>query len=121
MGMRRKAVPFEVLTVEEYRALERKTWSEKRFQAEVVKLAASLGYRHYHSHDSRMSPEGFPDLVLVRSASLGGRCIFAELKVKRNKLTRTQREWLGALRDAGSEAYEWRPEDWADIEQVLRR
>ena len=39
---------------------------EADFQAQVVKLALLLGWKVYHTHDSRRSREGFPDLILIR-------------------------------------------------------
>ncbi len=40
---------------------------EKPFQAQVVELARLSGWLTYHTHDSRRSQSGFPDLVLVRA------------------------------------------------------
>lgn len=42
---------------------------ERDFQAAVMELARLLGWRVYHTWDSRKSEPGFPDLVLVRDAS----------------------------------------------------
>lgn len=93
--------------------------SERSFQASVVKLAALLGYRWYHTHRSDRSVEGFPDLVLVRAPAQrrSGRVIFAELKAQRTPVTLEQRTWLAALAEAGAEAYLWRP---SDIESIVR-
>lgn len=93
------------------------TVSEKEFMANVVELATLLGWRSYHTHDSRRSAPGFPDCVFVRDARL----LFAELKTERGRLTLPQRSWLAALRQCrGAEVYEWRPSDWLKIEAVLR-
>jgi hypothetical protein len=90
---------------------------EKTFQAAVIRRAKELGWRHYHTHDSRRSPSGFPDLVLVRC----GRLIFAELKRQEGGiLTAEQKNWYDDLRDACREVYLWRPADWPQIEEVLR-
>lgn len=40
--------------------------SERQLQATVIDLAKAYGWRYYHTYDSRRSPEGFPDLVLLR-------------------------------------------------------
>jgi hypothetical protein len=112
-----------MMSVEQYKALARKRWTEKELDAAVCKLAKALGYRSYHTHLSFMSAEGFPDRVFVRRASVGrcGRVIFCELKVGRNKLSAAQKKWLDDLRAAGAEAYEWRADDLDDIQEVLAR
>lgn len=93
------------------------TVSEKAFQANVVKLATWTGWRSYHTHDSRRSNPGFPDLVLVRD----GRLLFVELKSERGTLNPAQRVWLAELRRCpGVEAYVWRPSAWSEIEATLR-
>ena len=89
--------------------------TEKQFQANVVKAARTLGWLCYHTHDSRRSEKGFPDLTMVRR----DRLLFAELKVGKNKLTPDQQDWLGSLLRAGQEAFVWRPEDWAEIVETL--
>ena len=101
-----------------------KDGTEARFLAQVVCLAGQLGYTlAYHTHDSRRSVEGFPDLVLVRPPAGGGgrgRVVFAELKVGRARPTVAQEAWLEGLRLAGQEAYVWWPEQEAEIVEVLR-
>lgn len=88
--------------------------TEKAFLATVTELARWMRWRVYHTHDSRRSEAGFPDLVLVRGSEL----IFAELKTDEGRVTAPQREWLNALHAAGAEAHIWRP---ADFELVERR
>ena len=90
--------------------------TEKRFQQQVLGLATLLGWRAYHTYDSRRSTEGFPDLVLVRRPRL----IFAELKAQRTPVTDDQRAWIDELRACGQEAYIWRPEHWERLERLLR-
>ena len=63
---------------------------EANFQATVIELAELHGWRVYHTHDSRRSQPGFPDLTLVRRYRL----IFAELKREGGKLTAEQTAWL---------------------------
>lgn len=80
---------------------------------ETIRHAAQLGgWLMYHTHDSRRSQAGFPDLVLVR----GREAIFAELKTDRGVLRSEQRMWLGALGRAGLRAEVWRP---AHLDHVL--
>jgi hypothetical protein len=92
--------------------------SEAAFQQAVEGLAGFDGWRIYHTHDSRRSHRGFPDLTLVRDERL----IFAELKTEKGRVTREQREWLEALgRVPAVEVYLWRPSDWPELERTLRR
>lgn len=89
--------------------------SEDEFQADVIGLAKLLGWRVYHTRDSRGSDSGFPDLVLVRR----GRLIFAELKTDTGKLRPVQEAWLTDLLETKAEVYLWRPSCWGEIERVL--
>ena len=84
--------------------------TEKELLACVRELARLAGWLCYHTHDSRRSEPGFPDVVLVR----GGRVLFRELKVGRNHVTPTQARWLDRLREAGADAAVWRDTDWLD-------
>ena len=74
------------------------------------RMADLCGWLHYHTHDSRRSEPGFPDLVLVR----GDRVLWRELKVDGNGVTDDQREWLEKLTTAGQDAKVWRETDWLD-------
>jgi hypothetical protein len=69
--------------------------SEAEWQQSVVSLARLYGWRVYHTHDSRHSTAGFPDLVLVR----GRRLIFLELKREGKEPDPEQRGWLHDLGD----------------------
>lgn len=89
--------------------------TEKQFMDNVIELGTVLRWRHYHTHDPRRSPAGFPDIVFVRD-----RVIFAELKTSRGRVRLEQLQWLASLRAAGAECYLWRPGDWDEIEGVLR-
>ncbi len=90
--------------------------SEKAFQAQILSLAHIAGWRTYHTHDSRRSAKGFPDLCLVRPPEI----VFAELKSEGGKLRPEQREWLEVLsRCEGVEARLWRPGDFEDMQAML--
>lgn len=91
--------------------------SEAAFQNKVLALCRWLKLRTYHTYDSRRSAPGFPDLVIVGKAGI----IFAELKTTRGKVTIYQQAWWDDLTKAGAEAYIWRPEDWPQIQDVLKR
>lgn len=90
--------------------------SEAEFQARVIRLARLLGWRVYHTHDSRRSAAGFPDLVLARR---GRGVIYAELKSEKGRTTAEQDEWLGLLRDSGQDVFLWRPADLQTIADIL--
>lgn len=95
--------------------------SETELQEAVIMLARYRDWLWYHTHDSRRSNAGFPDLVLVR----GERLIFAELKSEKGRTTPNQREWLDSIGDVAAaaandtwgkiaapiQAFLWRPSD----------
>ena len=67
--------------------------NEKQFRKELKKEAEELGWLAHFTPDASFSKTaGFPDLVLVRE-----RIIFAELKVKYNKISDDQAKWLNHL------------------------
>lgn len=85
--------------------------SERGFQQGVVKLARFHGFSLvYHTHDSRRSAPGFPDLVMVNPRT--GRVLYRELKTNKGRLTVEQRDWLEGLTAAGQDAGVWRPADY---------
>ena len=105
---------------------------EADLQRQVIDLARLYGWRCAHFRSARQLRQdgstyystpvqadgaGWPDLILCRPPRL----IAAELKVGRNTLAAEQREWLDILAGCRAETYVWRPEDWDEIERVLRR
>lgn len=88
--------------------------SEAAFRKLVLGYAKLHKWVWYFTHDSRRSPGGFPDLVLVRE-----RIVFVELKRQDGRARPNQRAWLERLRAAGAEAYLWRPEHWDEVQRVL--
>lgn len=84
--------------------------TEAQFQQQVIDLAKLHGYLLiYHTHNSRRSEPGFPDLVLVSlSREL---CLIRELKTEQGRLSPAQTLWLGGMRKAGLNAGVWRPSD----------
>lgn len=96
-------------------------WTESEFQSHVMTLAKSLGYtQQYHTHDSRRSQAGFPDLVLIHSRTK--KLMFVELKAQAGRVSPAQESWLNDLRLGGQTAEVWRPSDWVSgrVMQVLR-
>lgn len=100
--------------------------TEADFQSTVLDLARVTGWMVAHFRPARTDKgwrtpvaadgKGFPDLVLVRD-----RVIFAELKSDRGRMSADQHAWIGALTEAGAEAYVWRPDDFDQIAATLRR
>lgn len=112
--------------------------TEAAWQQQVEGLLDFYEWRHYHTHDSRRSAPGFPDLVAVRGPEL----LFVELKTDTGKLRPAQRAWIGALEVVAEavritvedaypgdelaeaphvEAHVWRPADFDAIHDRLAR
>lgn len=86
--------------------------SEREFQGIVLEIAQLHGFElAYHTHDSRRSAPGFPDLVLVSSKR--GRLLFRELKTDVGRVSKDQLKWLAGLTAGGADAGVWRPADLA--------
>lgn len=97
--------------------------SEKAFQSAVLRVAKGYGWAGYFTKDSRRSPSGFPDLVLVRppSATQPGTALFWELKSADGIVTLQQAHWLRLLGQVTRvEADIWRPEEWESMVARLR-
>ena len=92
--------------------------TEAVHQRQVTELARWCRWTLiYHTHDSRRSPAGFPDLVLVRPP----RILFVELKTDKGRVSPAQRLWLYTLAKCpGVEVYLWRPRDWDSIVAILK-
>ena len=90
--------------------------TEKEFMAQVIQLAKLCGWMVYHTHDSRHSCAGFPDLVLLRRGVL----IVAELKIGDKQPTTLQQDWLREFARANVNSFCWRPDDWPTIEAFLK-
>ena len=90
-----------------------KEMTEGVLQEKVIRLARSLGWLVYHTHDSRRSVKGFPDLVLVHPRR---GVLWRELKTMKGRLTAEQTEWLTELGAAGQDAKVWRPDQWVSDE-----
>jgi hypothetical protein len=90
--------------------------TEREFQAQVVELARTLGWRCYHPWLSIRSERGWPDLALFKP----GRFLLAELKTDKGKLTPAQAAMIEDLQAAGVEVHVWKPADWDRVVEVLR-
>ena len=93
--------------------------NEAQFQKQVVDLAHYQGFLVFHTYDSRKSTgAGFPDLVLVGP---GREPLFVELKTAKGQLSPLQKKWKSSLEASGADYRLWRPDDWPEIEQTMRR
>ena len=91
--------------------------TEAQLQRAITDALRVFGWLVYHTHDSRHSPAGYPDLVCLR----GSRCLIVELKSATGALTPAQHTWLAAWRRIlGVEVEVWRPDDLARALEVLR-
>jgi len=90
--------------------------NEADFTGIVMREAQAREWLAYHTHDSRRSPAGFPDLVLAHPEK---GTIYAELKMPGEYPKPAQRVWLTTLLHAGNRVYLWRPEDYKNIIAVL--
>ena len=102
--------------------------NERDYQALIVELARSLGYKVVHHMPGKTAGGrwttptteiGWPDLTLIRPP----RIIFAELKGNRTPLRPGQAEFLAELDSCGLEAYLWRAGETSlqDVADILAR
>lgn len=93
------------------------TIGETAWQAQIMDMANQFGWElAYHTHDSRRSQEGFPDLVLIRRPVV----IYRELKTEKGVVSRAQQTWLDALVACGQDAKVWRPRDFPEALETLK-
>ena len=98
------------VTRDDYHAAIAKTMREDALLQHCKRAGAAVGWTVYHTHDSRRSDPGFPDLVLVHPRQK--RVLYRELKAHRGQLRPAQIEWLNVLALAGQDVGVWRPTDW---------
>lgn len=97
----RRKVPAQVAGAE---------MTEAQLQSAVLRLCTLLGLSAYHTHDSRRSQPGFPDLVIAGPSG----SMFRELKTVRGRVSAEQEQWLTVLRAGGADARVWRPAELAN-------
>lgn len=105
-----------MITAAQHRATVADAMSEDALLAQVRRLAMDMGWMTYHTHDSRRSESGFPDLVLISTTQ--GRTLFRELKRMKGRVTPDQKRFLEALTAVGQDAAVWRPDDLLE-ERIL--
>ncbi len=105
------------LTSADYRRQVESAMTEKEFMVEIIHHARIFGWLVYHTHDSRHSAKGYPDLTLCHSKLK--RILFMEVKTERGKVGAAQYEWLDAINAAGGTARVVRPSDWDQVVRLL--
>lgn len=90
--------------------------TEKGFQAAIIQLGKHCGWECYFVYDSRHSPPGWVDLVLIKPP----RILFIENKTEKGRLSVKQVACLDLLCACGLTAKVWRPSDWPEIEATLK-
>jgi hypothetical protein len=117
--------PERVTCAQCARKLPLQAQPEKYLLARIRFLARQAGWLIYHTHNSKRSEPGFPDLCLVKPRGgprhrHRGRLILAELKREGEQPTIVQQAWLDALATiAGVETYLWHPSDMPRIVEIL--
>jgi hypothetical protein len=92
--------------------------THKKFQASVESLARTTGWLVYSTWNSKHSPAGFPDEVMVRPPRL----IFAELKIPPDRVSAAQMAWLETLAKLDcAEIFVWTPDEFENIVGELER
>lgn len=90
---------------------------ERELEADVEALLRLNGWRYYHTHDSRRSVAGFPDIVAIRGSSL----LALELKREGAKPTPEQYQWLEDFDRVGARAYVVRPSNLDELAAIVAR
>jgi hypothetical protein len=95
---------------------------EGEFQTICEEVAQRYGWTVYHETDSRKSPKGLPDLVMLSRPQDGGGVVLAmiELKSAKGKLTDEQELWQTKLCAVTTMVTGWlRPTDWPALVGLL--
>lgn len=98
---------------------------ESTFTEQVIETAHHHGWHSFHLRDRDsihiVRGRGFPDLVMYRKDAETSQVELIAAELKRgydSELREEQGEWLEAL-GQHIPAYEWRPENWDEIESIL--
>lgn len=114
--LRKPRKPREVTLAQVLRAVPEAEW-----QQTVIASAERAGWKVYHTHDSRKSNPGWPDLFCARDKSADDRrCLGIELKKDGEDPRPDQREWLELLVRCGIECFILRPSDRDELESFFR-
>ena len=97
--------------------------TEAQWQRQITDYATLNGWKWYHPHDSRKSKEGWPDLALwtVQPRQFSPLFLLVEVKKQSEDPTDEQAEVIAELQDVGVDVRVWRPSDWPEVQETLRR
>lgn len=109
--------PARAITLAEMMDLQMADASEAQFQRWVITRAEELGWAVYHTHDSRRSQAGWPDLVLCKPPRL----LFWELKRMGGRVEPEQERWIARLKECGESARVVYPCEWRAVEEELSK
>jgi RecB family endonuclease NucS len=92
--------------------------SEKEFMQQIIETAEIFHWMTYHTHDSRRSDPGFPDLVCVKP---GRPVLFVEVKAEKGRVSPIQQLWVDTINEASGDAMALviRPRDWMVFLELL--
>lgn len=108
--------PLALLKIEALEMIQNyRLVKERELHAWVVDYAVATGWLTYSVPDSRRTPRGFPDLVLIRE----DRALFIELKTETGRVRVEQEIWLGRMEACGLTTRVWRPSDLKEIMDTL--
>ena len=86
------------------------------FMQQVLEFLRLCGFLAYHTKDSRKSAPGFPDIIALK----GDRQLVIETKRVGEEPDEDQERWLRAYVDVGAKVYVFTPDDWPEIERVVK-
>ena len=90
--------------------------TEAELQSAILEVARWNGWKVYHTHNSRRSQPGFPDLILIRDGTM----LAWELKSDTGRVTAEQWDWIHAfagVTEVGSQVIY--PDDYDDAINLL--
>ncbi|KKL07928.1 hypothetical protein LCGC14_2581080 [marine sediment metagenome] len=92
--------------------------SEKAFQAQIVDAARALSWYVFHVYDSRRSSTGFPDLELIRGATM----LRLEVKTEDGVVADEQQAYIDRLNQVKYVVADVvRPSHWDEVLDTLKR
>lgn len=92
---------------------------EGEFQQQLLDLARTLGWRCYHTWDSRHSEGGFPDIIAIRGPTL----LALEIKgAKARPPPPEQVGWIGAFKQVRFVSADFvYPKDFPEVKDALEK
>lgn len=91
---------------------------EKDYQQQIVDAANRLGWHVFHVYDSRRSSAGFPDLELIRGATM----LRLEVKSEKGIVEPPQQAYIDRLNQVKYVVADVvRPSHWDEVLDTLKR